>query len=143
MTEITRPDTRIGFLLYRAGVLVGEAYADRVRPLGLAPAEIGILTQLATGGDAHVRGLARALGVSPQTVVNLTLKLEARGLVTRDAVPADQRAVGIALTPDGRAALARAEAVARDFDARIGAQLGPATPAVIRALRALIEEGVT
>ena len=88
---------RLGFLLYRVGILVSRTYEARMRPLGFAPAEVGLMTYLAGRGPDHVRAVSRAIGVSPQTVVNLARSLESRGLMRRDASPSDQRAVLVSL----------------------------------------------
>ena len=125
------PMDRIGFLIYRAGLLVSRAYEERMRPLGFSPGEVGLMTYLASYGAAHVRAVSRSIGVSPQTVVNLTRSLENRGLVKRESSPSDQRAVLVELTPKGRAGLAQADAVAAAFDTEIADTVGPSAAAAI------------
>ncbi|HWI75214.1 MAG TPA: MarR family transcriptional regulator [Baekduia sp.] len=63
---------------------------------------LGPLVDAALG----LRELARAAGVSAPTATRMIDGLEARGLVTRERAPEDRRAVRIALTGDGRAAVA-------------------------------------
>ncbi len=136
---IAPPGQRIGFLIYRAGVLVARAYEARMRPLGFAPAEIGLMTYLASHGTDHVRAVARSIGVSPQTVVNLTRGLEQRGFVARAPSPSDQRTVLLTLTVEGRAALEEADTAAQAFDAEVAAVLGPVgAQAVGDGLRTLL-----
>lgn len=121
---ITPSTQRLGFLLYRVGLMVSRVYEARMRPLGFAPAEVGLLTYLASEGADHVRAIARSLGVSPQTVVNLTRSLEKRGLVSREASSSDQRAITVRLTQPGRRALARADALAKELDAELAETVG-------------------
>lgn len=60
------------------------------------------IKKLATG-VASVTDLARAAELNPGAMTRLLDKLEARGLVLREADPADRRAVNIQLTDAGRA----------------------------------------
>lgn len=124
---ITPSTQRLGFLLYRVGLMVSRVYEVRMRPLGFAPAEVGLLTYLASEGADHVRAIARSLGVSPQTVVNLTRSLENRGLVSREASSSDQRAIMVGLTQAGRRALARADVLAKELDTELAQIVGPAS----------------
>jgi DNA-binding MarR family transcriptional regulator len=61
-------------------------------------------------GALGLRELARAAGVSAPTATRMIDGLEARGHVTRERAPEDRRAVRIALTGDGRAAVAASRA---------------------------------
>jgi DNA-binding MarR family transcriptional regulator len=60
------------------------------------------LKKLATG-TAGVTDLARAAEVNPGAMTRLLDRLEAKGLVTRTADPADRRALNIELTESGLA----------------------------------------
>ena len=53
-----------------------------------------------------LRSLARAAGVAPPTATRMLDGLERRGLVTRDRCSEDRRAVRLALTHEGEAAVA-------------------------------------
>jgi DNA-binding MarR family transcriptional regulator len=80
----------------------------RVEPdATLTPSQHDLLAPLADGADAPLglRELARAAGVSAPTATRMIDGLAARGLVTRERSPDDRRAVRIALTAEGRAAL--------------------------------------
>ena len=135
---------RIGFLLYRVGLKITQAYEGRIGPLGFSAVEVGTLTHLATGGQAHVRGVARALGVSPQTVVNVTIDLERRRLVVRSRSANDQRAIEMRLTEKGRRAISDIDQVVRQFDADLERLIGVANlgPLTAELLKVLAEEGL-
>jgi len=57
---------------------------------------------LAEQGPVTATGLARAVHLSPSTVVRILDRLEAKGLVTRQRSTADRRRVQITLTDRGR-----------------------------------------
>jgi DNA-binding MarR family transcriptional regulator len=59
----------------------------------------------AAGGALGLRELARAAGVSAPTATRMIDGLELRSLVTRERAAGDRRAVRIALTEDGAAAV--------------------------------------
>ena len=64
---------------------------------------------LLEGGGATATYAAGLLAVSPPSVTAIVDGLEARSLVTRAAVESDRRRVELAITPEGAAALARAD----------------------------------
>lgn len=118
-TGPTTPDRRLGFLVYRAGLAVARGYERALKPIGVTPTEAGVLSALGYGGPNHVRGLGRLLGVSRQTIVNVTKALDGKGWTGRAPSPADQRLQMLAISDAGRGILAQVEAVAREFDARL------------------------
>ena len=62
-----------------------------------------ITLKLLSFGPAGVTDLARHAELNPGAMTRLLDKLEARGLLAREADPADRRAVNIQLTEAGRA----------------------------------------
>ena len=139
-SDVAPPDARLGFLIYRAGLAVAQAYADRMRPSGLTPGEVGVLTQLASYGPGHIREIGRALGVSPQTVVNLGRSLEAKQMVRHANSMEDRRTVLLSITEKGRETLDKADRIARAFDRAIEAAIGSDATATARALRMLLDQ---
>lgn len=75
--------------------------------LGLTPAEINALANMADGRSRTVSELLVAVGTRPTTLTSVLDRLEGRGHVTRGARPGDRRAVLIELTPSGRRAAAK------------------------------------
>ncbi|AKK27569.1 MarR family winged helix-turn-helix transcriptional regulator [Mycobacterium sp. EPa45] len=92
---------------------------------GLRPAQAMALVPLA-GGALHASDLADRLRVSRQAVAQAIRALEAHGYVVRSPDDADARALLIALTPRGRAALrvmrSNALAVERHWERVLGRQ---------------------
>ncbi|MFT4038525.1 MAG: MarR family transcriptional regulator [Thermomicrobiales bacterium] len=80
----------------------------------------------ATDGPAYAAGLARALLVTPPTMTRTLDALVERGLVARQPDPASRRQIALLITPEGRALIARYEAV---IAAHLRALLAPLPPA--------------
>ena len=110
------PESRLGFLLYRAGLAISRGYERALQPLAATPVEAGVLSVLAYEGSNHVRALGRKLGLGRQTIVNIAKSLMEAGLVERIASEADARLSLLAITKTGRARLARIEKIATHFD---------------------------
>jgi DNA-binding MarR family transcriptional regulator len=78
--------------------------------LGLSFARVRALRRLGTGPQT-LRALAELLAADPPYVTLMVDDLEERGLVQRLPHPEDRRAKLVELTPAGRAAAARADAI--------------------------------
>ncbi|MEA2443357.1 MAG: hypothetical protein QOJ12_649 [Thermoleophilales bacterium] len=78
--------------------------------LGLSFARVRALRRLAKE-PLTLRALAELLAADPPYVTLMVDDLEQRGLVQRNPHPDDRRAKLVALTPAGRAAAARADAI--------------------------------
>ena len=124
LAEVKAPMQRLGFLLYRVGVQVAQTYGERIRPLGFSPVEVGLMTHLASGGEDHVRAIARTLGVSPQTIVNVSNRLEGRGFLTRRKSETDQRVIRVKMTDKGFASLVKVDEAVTLLDRDITRRMG-------------------
>jgi DNA-binding MarR family transcriptional regulator len=102
----TGPERSIAFLLSQLGFVASRRFAEVVAPLGLEPAEAGLLRQLAMREGDTQQALAAAMSTSPSRVVALLDQLAAKGLVERRPHPSDRRARSIHLTPVGKATIA-------------------------------------
>src|SRR4051794_16318242 len=104
-------DTRMDDLVVAFDAFVKAAKRSRVRAEGegavLTPSQADLLAPLLECEPAGLglRALARLAGIAAPTATRMVDGLEARGLVTRRRDPDDGRAVLIALTADGEAAL--------------------------------------
>ncbi|WP_206859427.1 MarR family winged helix-turn-helix transcriptional regulator [Lysobacter changpingensis] len=82
-------------------------WARMEHELGVAGHELTFSQYIAlkklSDGPHGVTDLARAAELNPGAMTRLLDKLEARGLIAREADPADRRAVNIQLTEAGRA----------------------------------------
>ncbi|MCB0882645.1 MAG: MarR family transcriptional regulator [Thermoleophilia bacterium] len=129
-------DGSVAFLLSQLGALAGREFARRLRPLGITPAEAGVLRALGGGEPRSQRALADALDVHATRLVAVVGGLEERGLVSRERRPADRRAYVLELTPAGREALASVAAAGREQERAFTRGLSAGErAALVRALR--------
>lgn len=71
-------------------------------------------------GDASMAEMARFLGVAPTVITGLVDRLEARGLIRREAHPSDRRRIQLVLTENGQAISQEVEqAIVTRIDSRI------------------------
>jgi DNA-binding MarR family transcriptional regulator len=98
------------FLLAQIGAHAAARFAERLAPLGLAPADAGILRILASEPGMTQRALAQRLGIFPSRLVLLLDDLAKRGWVERQATPKDRRSNALRLTKSG---ISKLEAVGR------------------------------
>ncbi len=100
------------------------------------------LSVLERGGPQRITTLATHESVSQPAMTGLVQRLEAAGLVSREADPVDGRAALIAITPAGSSELARRRQGHEDaISARLGllssydrALLAAATPALVHLM---------
>jgi DNA-binding MarR family transcriptional regulator len=104
----------VGFLLTRVHFRLHREFAPALAPLGIEPRHVGCLTALAATGPIPQSQLARILGVSGASVVQMVDDMERRGLVERRRPDTDRRSQLLHLLP-------AAEEVAREARALSGA----------------------
>ncbi|QDZ15366.1 MarR family winged helix-turn-helix transcriptional regulator [Humibacter ginsenosidimutans] len=143
MPEGTRfaggPSESPGFLLWRVTSAWQRAMASALTPLGLTHVQFVLLAcawWLGRSGETpnQVRVAAQA-GADVKMASEVLGRLEAKGLVTRAADPADSRAKTVLVTPEGAALAKRAVGVVEDADARFFATVD--APALVTVLRGL------
>ncbi|UYM05847.1 MarR family winged helix-turn-helix transcriptional regulator [Solicola gregarius] len=96
------------FALRNAGDRLQRAVAHQLRAYDLTEVQFAILARLGSGADGiGMSELARSLAVTKSGLTYQAGQLAGRGLVARRASPADDRAVLLYPTPDGKALLGR------------------------------------
>src|ERR1700760_771999 len=89
-----------------AEALVGIwAHVAESLDVRVSPTQLRALTAVGRYGELNLSQLAAALGALPSSASRLCDRLEAAGLLTRDAGRASRRAVRLRLTPPGGAPL--------------------------------------
>jgi len=73
---------------------------------GVTPVQFAALQTVAHSPGIDQRTLARTIGFDTSTIAGVVDRLEARGLVQRNASPDDRRVRLLTITPAGRATLA-------------------------------------
>ena len=89
--------------LLRAETSIRRKLAAKIERAGVSPAGFSALVVLTTaGGSLELRALRRRLNWSKAGATEVTLTLEARGLVRRRRLVHDRRATAVDLTAAGR-----------------------------------------
>src|SRR3954452_2661804 len=129
-----RPPSGAALLLSRLGAHVTARLSERLQPLGLTPAHVGILRVVATDADLSQQALAERIGAAPSRVVKLLDELEDRHLVERRRSASDRRHHEVHLAADATARLAEVRRVMSDNDAELVAGLSADELATLLAL---------
>jgi DNA-binding MarR family transcriptional regulator len=97
-------DERMGVVtaLVRSAFLVNAVYARSSREYGLTPQQ-GVLLCVLMARPYGMSELGRTLGLAKSSLTGLVDRTAQRGLVRREPVPGDGRAVRVALTDEGAA----------------------------------------
>jgi len=111
-------DLKLWVILARAHAAVEAQVSRNVAEQGMSIAEFGVLELLYHKGPQLLGDIQRRILVSSGGITFLVDRLEAKGLVAREACPDDRRARFAVLTPAGRTLMKRifpkhAQAVSR------------------------------
>jgi DNA-binding MarR family transcriptional regulator len=115
---------RCGYLIARAHHAMFRRATDALRPLGLTPRDLGLLSALSSAQPCSQQRLAAIMGISAPAVLAFIDELEGSGLVVRRRNPSDRRAYDLTLTSAGTAKLTAARVVALDLQADVAKTLG-------------------
>ena len=117
-------DRQVCFALATANRSVINLYRPVLEAIGLTHPQYLVMLALWERSPRTVRDLGEALLLEPATLSPLLKRLEASGLLTRTRNADDDRALDIALTAQGRALRAEAEAVPGTIVERLGLPVG-------------------
>jgi DNA-binding MarR family transcriptional regulator len=142
--ETTAPPTRprlpeelassTPFLMKRLGFKLKDASMAAYDKAGLHPYHHAVLAVLDEGTRETQGAIADALGYDRGQLVGLLDELEERNLVERRRDPADRRRHTVRLTADGKRALAKLRALARQLEDDFLASLDEEERAQLHAL---------
>ena len=116
-------DDQVCFALAVAARSVVAVYKPVLDPLGLTHPQYLVMLALWESDELSVRDLSRLLQLDPGTLSPLLKRLELAGFVRRARNPRDERALAVALTPEGRALRKRALEVPPAVVERLGLPL--------------------
>lgn len=105
--------------------LLEETLSAELSGCGLSPDQARYVDALAIHGPVSISALAAGLHVSQPSATNMVSRLEAAGLVSRAADPADARTWLVSLTTKGSRAASRATEAWDRVEARIRRELSP------------------
>lgn len=119
---------RIGFLVHDVSRLRQILFDQHMRPKGVTRAQWWLLAQLSRNGEGGMAQaeLARLLGLGKVATGSMIDRLEATGLVARQADPLDRRINRIFVTAKGQAILEEMVEVGRHLNGLVLAGLSPA-----------------
>lgn len=127
-------------LLNEASHALTTELAAGLADVGITPREHCVLSK-ALGCDMTQREIAARAGIDKTTMVVTVDQLERAGLAERRPAPSDRRARIVAITPEGRDVLARADAVvAGIYDDVLGALPERERSGLVGALQRLVED---
>ena len=123
--HMQRPPDRAApaFLLAQVGAHAAAKFAERLGPLGLAPAHVGSLRVISASGATSQQEVAQRLGMFPSRFVALVDDLQGRGLVRRVEDPRDRRVYRLEVTPRAEEVLKAIGRIARDHEGALLAAL--------------------
>lgn len=110
-----------GYHIRRLQQIAVAVFMEEVEAFGVTPVQYASLSAVLRQPGIDQRTLARSIGFDTSTIGSVIDRLEARGLMVRNASPADRRVRLLTLTEEGRQLLQEAE------------------PAVLRAQRRMLD----
>lgn len=129
-----------GYLTNHLARLFAQALHERIRPLGLAPAQFMTLLELWAEDGLTQAELVQRLDVEQATMANTLARMARDGLVVRRPHPADGRAQQVWLTERARGLSAPAtEAAAAVNDVALGGLSAEERVQFLALLRRAIE----
>lgn len=114
---------RSAFLLAQIGAHAAAQFAQRLVPLGLTPADAGILRILRASAGLSQQELSVRLDVHPSRIVGLLDKLENGGFIERRRDGEDRRLYSLHLTKAGVELLEKIGLLAREHQEAMSAGL--------------------
>jgi DNA-binding MarR family transcriptional regulator len=112
-------------LLKSAELAVRSCVEMALAPFGVTPALVLVLFRLRASDGISSADLARAIGVRPQSIVDLIRPLERSGLIRRRRAREHRRILRISLTAAGERLLDRAIPVTRQLESELFSGLTP------------------
>jgi DNA-binding MarR family transcriptional regulator len=116
-------EDQIGFRLRKAHQRASDIFNEVMGRFEVTPTQFAALAKLDDSGPIAQNQLGRLVAMDPATIFGVVGRLVKRGLVEQRIDEKDARVVLVALTPDGRNAIARMKAVAAEVSRRTLAPL--------------------
>ena len=110
-----------GYHIRRLQQIAVAVFMEEAQPFGVTPVQYGAMSAVLRRPGIDQRTLARTIGFDTSTIGSVIDRLQARGLMVRNASASDRRVRLLTLTAKGRQLLQDAE------------------PAVLRAQRRMLE----
>jgi len=128
-------ENAIPYLVARAGMRMGQAFAKQIKPFGLTLMEWRVCVALQHKPHQRLAELARHTSSEPSTLSRILDGLMRRKLIVRDRCDADARALALSLTPAGVELTQRIIPIAQVYE-RVA--LAGIPPAQVQGLREML-----
>ena len=129
----------IAFLITRIHSRMHRVFVAGLAPLRIEPRHFATMTALEATGPVSQAALARQVGVSGASMVQMVDDLESRGLLERRRLPTDRRTQVLHLQPEAPAVVTEAGRLAATMTAEVLAPLSAAdTMRLVRLLQRLV-----
>ena len=120
------------YLVKRLELVIRALMDDALRPYGLTTLQYTALTVLRARGRLSSAQLARRSFLRPQTMHEMVLTLERRGLIVREPQVGNKRTLLAGLTDAGRDLVAECTPAVLDLERAMLADLSPGQRATLR-----------
>ncbi len=120
------------YLVKRLELVIRALMDDALRPLGVTTLQYTALTVLESRGPLSSAQLARRSFLRPQTMHEMVLSLEKRGVIAREPHENNKRILLAQLTDEGRELLAQCNPLVLEIEHELLADLPPAARGALR-----------
>ena len=110
---------RLSYVIARLDRAVRRGIEDALEPVGLTVPQFTALSVLARRAGLSNAQLARRAYITPQSMNEVVLELERKGLLEREPDPAHRRILRATVTRKGRRVLDRCEAAVAEMEERM------------------------
>lgn len=122
-----RPEERLdrfvyeqpGHLIRRANQMAWALFREETAALDVTPVQFSLLVAVGDVPAIDATRLSELICIDHATVGNIVARLEARGLLTREADPLDRRIKRLRMTPEGESVIAAVCAVRARISERL------------------------
>jgi DNA-binding MarR family transcriptional regulator len=106
----------VPYLLNRAGVRIGLAFARDIEPLGVTLPMWRVMVALWEDGDRRLGDIAERTSIDISTLSRLLVSLQRKQFIVRRRSGTDGRALSVSLTDKGRAMTERIIPIAQHYE---------------------------
>jgi len=125
----------VPYLLNRAGVKIGLAFARDIKSLGVTLPMWRVMVALWESGDQRLGDLAESTSIDLSTLSRLLITLQRKAYVVRSRDSNDGRALSVSLTDKGRAMTERIIPIAAHYEDVAARGISPTD---LRRLRSML-----
>lgn len=135
------PADTVGYLVWRAHLVVRRLLDDALAELGVTAVHVGVAAELIGHGPCAVADLARAIGMTAQGAALAVRQLRELGWVVPGRPPVRGRAVLLEITSVGREGYRKAAHIMEQVDASMTVGISAAERDHARAVLRVIAGG--